>query len=93
MPSALGTVEINEFLHSELSLILNRELPEFTDDTRLLGELGLDSTGVVELLMALEDSLGLRVDPDELTAEVFATIGALRAYIMAGLAAAPGDAD
>lgn len=90
--STIGATEIRKVLRSELSTILdNEELPDLTDDMRLLTELGLDSTGVVELLLALEDSLGLPLEPDDLTPEVFETVGSLSAFISAGLAARGGE--
>lgn len=67
--------------------VLEKDLPELTDDTRLFGDLGLDSTSVIDLLMSLEDSLGLRIDPDELTAEAFETFATLTGYVANCLAA------
>lgn len=47
-------------------------------DTALLGALpALDSVAVVALLAEIEDSLGLRIDDADLSAEVFATLGTL----------------
>ncbi|GAA2742140.1 MULTISPECIES: acyl carrier protein [Kitasatospora] len=68
-------------LQAALTEVLKKDLPELTPETRLFGDLALDSTSVIELLMALEDTLGLVVDPDELTPDVFETVGALTAYI------------
>jgi acyl carrier protein len=68
--------------------VLEKDLPELTDDTRLFGDLGLDSTSVIDLLMSLEDSVGLLIDPDELTAEAFDTFGTLTGYVASCLAAA-----
>ncbi len=64
-----------------LAEVLNREIPHLADDTRLLGDLGLDSTGVIELLVALEDSLGVQFDPDHLTIEIFETFATLVSYV------------
>ena len=53
-------------------------------DTALLGALpALDSVAVVALLTEIEDSLGLRIDDSELSAEVFATVGTLCAWVAA----------
>ncbi|MEU0128140.1 MULTISPECIES: acyl carrier protein [unclassified Streptomyces] len=70
-------------LHEALAAVLNKELPELTPQTRLFSDLALDSTSVIELLMELEDTLGLQIDPDELTPEVFETVGSLTAYVEA----------
>jgi acyl carrier protein len=86
--SDIGEAEIRIALRDALGEVLDRDLPALSDGTRLFGDLGLDSTGVIELLMALEDSVGVQVDPEELTAEVFDTVGTLTAYLSAGRAAA-----
>jgi acyl carrier protein len=46
----------------------------------------MDSTSVIELLMSLEDTMGLEIDPDELGPEVFRTVGSLTDYIEAQFA-------
>jgi acyl carrier protein len=68
-------------LTEALGEVLNRELADLDDDTRLLGGLGLDSTSIIELLVAIEDSLGVQFDPDNLTIDVFQTFGTLVAYV------------
>jgi acyl carrier protein len=50
--------------------------------TPLLGEQPeLDSMGVLALLLALEESFGIDVDGDEVTVEVFETLGSLTAFV------------
>jgi acyl carrier protein len=73
-------------LRDALAEVLHKELPELTPSTRLFSDLALDSTSVIELLMELEDTLGLQIDPDELTPDVFETVGSLNAYVDACLA-------
>lgn len=70
-----------EALRDALAEVLHKELPDLTPGTRLFSDLALDSTSVIELLMELEDTLGLQIDPDELTPDVFETVGSLNAYI------------
>ena len=41
-----------------LSEVLGRDLPDLREETRLFEDLNLDSTTILELLMALEDVLG-----------------------------------
>jgi acyl carrier protein len=43
----------------------------------------LDSMGVVALLTAFEDQLGVTVDDDDIDGEVFATFGSLLAFVQA----------
>ena len=62
--------------------VLNREVPDLTADTRLLEELGLDSTGIIEVLMELEDLVAFEVDVDTLDPSVFQTAGSLADYMV-----------
>ncbi|MDT0267371.1 acyl carrier protein [Streptomyces sp. DSM 44915] len=76
--------EIVDQLRAALSAVLNRPLDRFDPDLSLFDDLGLDSTSVIELLMSLEDTVGLEIDPDELGPEVFRTVGSLTDYVEAG---------
>nr|WP_202474362.1 phosphopantetheine-binding protein [Streptomyces sp. SID5466] len=69
-----------------MSSVLNKELTELDESTRLFDDLALDSTSVIELLMGLEDSIGLEIDPDDLEPEAFGTVGTLTDYVADSLA-------
>lgn len=57
------------------------------DSTALFGSLPeLDSMGVVELISALEVEFGFQVDDDEITGEVFETVGTLADFVDGKLA-------
>lgn len=50
--------------------------------TELLGGMSeFDSMAVVEVIAALEDKFGITVDGDEVTAEIFETIGDLADFV------------
>jgi acyl carrier protein len=50
--------------------------------TALLGSLPeLDSMAVVELIYSLEERFAIEVDGDEITADVFETLGTLAAFV------------
>ena len=50
--------------------------------TPLLGSLPeLDSMAVLELVAALEQRFGITVDDDDVTAEIFETLGSLAAFV------------
>lgn len=51
------------------------------DDTSFLGEGIVDSTGVVELVLFVEETFGIQVDDDEIVPDNFDTINNLAAYI------------
>ncbi len=49
-------------IETALSEVLEREVTGLTEDTRLFEDVHLDSTSVLELLMAREDIVGISVD-------------------------------
>lgn len=50
--------------------------------TPLLGSLPeLDSMAVLELVLALEDRFGIAIDGEDVTADVFETLGSLTAFV------------
>lgn len=74
---------IADRVREALRVVLEKEdLGPVEADTKLFEDLQLDSTSVIELLMLLEDSLGLDIDPDELEPDVFETFGSLTAYAL-----------
>ncbi|WP_320065734.1 acyl carrier protein [Micromonospora sp. RTGN7] len=77
--------EIIEHLRISLSVVLNRELPEFSAETQILEDLEIDSIRFIELIMSLEDTLQLDVDPESLEPEVFQSAGSLADYIQTRL--------
>jgi acyl carrier protein len=64
-----------------LSRVLGRELPGVTAETRLFEELNLDSTSVLELLMAIEDDLSVDFDPEGLEQRHFESVGSLSEFV------------
>lgn len=65
---------------SALGDVLDGELPEITEHTRLF-DLGLDSTSVLELLLQLEDALGREFDTESLQMSDFETVGTLADFV------------
>ncbi len=69
-----------------LSDILNSVLQidkKYTTETQLLGAIAeFDSMAVVGVITALEDQLGIQVDDDEISAEIFETFGSLWSFIL-----------
>ena len=56
----------------------------FKDDTPLLGAIPeLDSMAVVGILTAVEEELGVTVDDDEISAEIFGSFGSLVDFLRA----------
>ena len=82
----MNRTELLEHVRDALSTVFNRDLPDLAEESRLFEDLGLDSTSVIELLMSLENSIDLEIDPDSLEPEVFMTVRSLADYIEASLA-------
>lgn len=54
----------------------------FNRDTALLGSIPeFDSMAVVNLLTAIEESFGIVIDDDEISAEAFETVGSLADFV------------
>lgn len=75
---------ILEKIELSLTEVLRRGVSG-AEDTRLVEDLQMDSTSVLELLMALEDNLGFEVDPESLKMDDFKTIGTLADYVAAAV--------
>ena len=64
------------------ALSLGDRANSLTAESALLGQIPeLDSMAVVTILTALEDAYGFTVEDDEISAETFATLGDLVAYV------------
>jgi acyl carrier protein len=61
------------------------------DGTRLRADLGVDSTESVEVMVAIEDRLGIRMDNEDF--ERLDTFGDMVAYVEAALTSPVGRAD
>jgi acyl carrier protein len=64
-----------------LSQVLGRDLADVTEQTRLFEDLALDSTSVLELLMAIEEDMAVEFDPDGLRQHHFKSVGSLSDYV------------
>lgn len=53
----------------------------FTDETRLHGDLNLDSLDLIELSLKIDDEFGIEIDDDELDAPESGTVGGMAALI------------
>ncbi|GGW66506.1 acyl carrier protein [Streptomyces caelestis] len=70
-----------ESVETALTEVLEREVSGLTADMRLFEDLHLDSTSVMEMLMSLEDSMNVAIDPETLDMDDFMTVGTLTAYL------------
>jgi acyl carrier protein len=79
------TSEIRAIFDENLNL--GGATADWTDDTALLGALPeLDSLAVTSIMLALEDRFAIIFAEDEMDANAFASVGALRSLIEGKLA-------
>ena len=65
------------------TLKLGSVADELSEQSRLLGAVpGLDSLAVIVVLTAIEREYGIKIRNDELSADVFATLGSLNRFIL-----------
>ncbi len=71
--------------HQLLTDILNSVLQIdkiYQTDTALLGAIAeFDSVAVISVITTLEEQLGISVDDDEISAEIFETFGSLLSFV------------
>jgi acyl carrier protein len=80
-PASISSEDIADVVASTLGI--EDRAGSLTPDTDLLGGLAeFDSMAVLELVTALEARYGLTIEDDEITAEVFRTVGSLRDFVV-----------
>ncbi|RFU82513.1 acyl carrier protein [Streptomyces triticagri] len=81
--TAVATPEAKHLdaVRSALGEVLSKDLSDATEEVRLFDELGLDSSSALELLITIEDILGVQFDAEELEMTHFETIGSLAAFV------------
>jgi acyl carrier protein len=63
------------------SLLFSSNGYQFQDDTSFLDEGIVDSTGVIELILFVEESFGFSVEDNEIVPDNFDSVNNLAAYI------------
>lgn len=72
--------EIKEIIGSVLQL--GENVDGFDSSTQLLGSVPeFDSMAVVSVITAIEDNFGIMIDDDEVSAEIFETVGSLHQFV------------
>ncbi|MFI5808663.1 AMP-binding protein [Streptomyces sp. NPDC051561] len=82
----LKRADIVEQIRVALCSALGREVTELSETTSLFEDLAVDSSSVLELLLTLEELVGLEIDPEALEPEIFETVGSLADYVESDLA-------
>ena len=74
--------DVVQALETALTEVLDRPVTGLTGETRLFDDLHLDSTTMLEMLMSLEDSIGLEVDPEDLDVDDFESVDTFTAFVL-----------
>ena len=64
-----------EKLKAVIAGVLNVDIDEFTPETTFLEDLGADSLDLFQIIMGIEDELGITVPQEELESKNLATVG------------------
>lgn len=64
-----------------LPKVMGRELPGLSGGTKLMEELGIRSASMLELLLELEDSLGIEIDVEEIDEAGMRTVDDLAGFV------------
>lgn len=70
-----------QLLHDSIGAVISKSEFPFEDSTRIMEDIGLDSTSAMEVLMELEDRSALEVDPNDLDVDDFRTVGAFIRFL------------
>jgi acyl carrier protein len=69
-------------IETALTDVLERPVTGLTGEVKLFDDLHLDSTTMLEMLMGLEDSIGLVVDPEDLDADDFVSVNTFTDFVL-----------
>jgi acyl carrier protein len=72
---------IVDSMYPLLPQVLRREVPAPSEDTRLMEDLGLTSSTTLELMLELEESLGIEINVEDISEDDVTTLGALANFI------------
>jgi len=75
---------LNEIVGILQSCLQIDDCSDWNEQTLLLGAIAeFDSMAVVTVLTQLEENYGMSVDDDEISAEIFETVGSLTSFVQA----------
>jgi acyl carrier protein len=68
-----------------LPRVLKRDMPDASEHSTLMEDLGMSSTTALELVLELEESLEREISVEDLGREDFDTVGSLANYVAGNL--------
>ena len=76
---------IVESMYDLLPAVLRQDVPEATESTRLMDDLGLTSSSTLELMLELEENLGIQINVEDIGEQDASTLGSLADFIAGNL--------
>lgn len=64
-----------------LPRVLSREIPEISEDMKLMSELGMRSASMLELLLEIEDDLDIQIEVEDIDDAAMTSVGDLADFV------------
>ena len=61
--------------------MLSREIPEISEDMKLMSELGMRSASMLELLLEIEDDLDIQIEVEDIDDAAMTSVGDLADFV------------
>lgn len=74
--------QVVDSIRTLLPRVLRKEMPEPTEQSRLMEDLGMSSSSTLELMLELEEDLALQIDVEDIDRDDFATVGTLADFVV-----------
>ena len=86
--SKMDTATIRQTIHDQIlfNFLFDGDEEEFSDDDSLLGRRIVDKTGILEIVLFVQETYGIEVSDAELTPDNFDTVNNIAAYVTRRLA-------
>jgi acyl carrier protein len=86
--SKMDTATIRQTIHDQIlfNFLFDGDEEEFSDDDSLVESGVVDQTGILEIVLFVQETYGIEVDDAELTPDNFDTVNNIAAYVTRRLA-------
>ncbi|MFC0530800.1 phosphopantetheine-binding protein [Phytohabitans kaempferiae] len=74
--------QVVQSIRTLLPRVLRKEMPDPTEQSRLMEDLGMSSSSTLELMLELEEDLALQIDVEDIDRDDFATVGTLADFVV-----------
>jgi acyl carrier protein len=86
--SKMDTATIRQMIHDQIqfNFLFDGDEEDFSDDDSLVGRHIVDKTGILEIVLFVQETYGIEVSDAELTPDNFDTVNNIAAYVTRRLA-------